>query len=142
MLNYIFERIYIMKKVFQTAVLSLIVMLLSGCAISRNNDRSFWEMIQHFEKCGVHVESVNPLDTRQIKAARAYAFTIGERQVGVYKYDSKNEKHKERLLRVDRTGYFYVVGIRFNAIRNGSYILIDHEKHPRKNDIVNAFKTF
>ena len=131
-----------MKKVFQTAVLSLIVMLLSGCAISRNNDRSFWEMIQHFEKSGVHVESVNPLDTRQIKAARAFAFTIGERQVGVYKYDSKNEKHKERLLRVDRTGFFYVVGIRFKAIRNGSYILIDFEKHPRKNDIVNAFKTF
>ncbi|MBE6406207.1 MAG: hypothetical protein E7040_09320 [Lentisphaerae bacterium] len=131
-----------MKKVFQTAVLSLIVMLLSGCAISRNNDRSFWEMIQHFEKSGVHVESVNPLDTRQIKAARAYAFTIGERQIGVYKYDSNNEKHKERLLRVDETGYFYVVGIRYNAIRNGSYVLIDFEKHPRKNDIVNAFKTF
>ena len=88
------------------------------------------------------MESVNPLDTRQIKAARAFAFTIGERQVGVYKYDSKNEKHKERLLRVDRTGFFYVVGIRFKAIRNGSYILIDFEKHPRKNDIVNAFKTF
>ena len=131
-----------MKKVLQTAVLSLIVMLLSGCAISRNNDRSFWEMIQHFEKSGVHVESVNPLDTRQIKAARAYAFTIGERQIGVYKYDSNNEKHKERLLRVDETGYFYVVGIRYNAIRNGSYVLIDFEKHPRKNDIVNAFKTF
>ena len=131
-----------MKKVFQTAVLSLIVMLLSGCAISRNNDRSFWEMIQHFEKRGVHVESVNPLDTRQIKAARAYAFTIGERQIGVYKYDSNNEKHKERLLRVDETGYFYVVGIRYNAIRNGSYVLIDFEKHPRKHDIVNAFKTF
>lgn len=120
----------------------MIVMLLSGCAISRNNDSTFWEMIQHFERSGVHVESVNPLDTRQIKAARAYAFTIGERQIGVYKYDSNNEKHKERLLRVDETGYFYVVGIRYNAIRNGSYILIDFEKHPRKNDIVNAFKTF
>ena len=80
--------------------------------------------------------------TPDVKAARAYAFTIGERQIGVYKYDSNNEKHKERLLRVDETGYFYVVGIRYNAIRNGSYILIDFEKHPRKNDIVNAFKTF
>jgi hypothetical protein len=131
-----------MKKVFLLLIFSLVAFLFSGCAISKNNDRSFWELIQHFEKSGVHVESVNPLDTRQIKAARAYAFTIGERQVGVYKYDSNNEKHRERLLRVDKTGYFYVVGIRYNAVRNGSYILIDFEKHPRKSEIVNAFKTF
>ena len=131
-----------MKKVIQILFFSLVVVFLCGCAISKNNDRTFWEMIQHFEKSGVHIDSVNPLDTRQIKAARAYAFTIGERQVGVYKYDSRNEKHKERLLRVDNTGYFYVVGIRYKAVRNGSYILIDFESHPRKDEIVNAFTTF
>jgi hypothetical protein len=130
------------RKIFQVLLLSLAVVFLSGCAISRNNDRSFWDMIQHFEKSGVHVESVNRLDTRQVKAAWAYAFTIGERQVGVYKYDSNNEKHKEKLLRVDETGVFYVVGIRYKAIRNGSYILIDFEKHPQKEPIINAFKTF
>ena len=129
-------------KIIQVFVLSLAVVLLSGCAISRNNDRSFWDVIQHFEKNGIHVESVNPLDTRQVKAVRAYAFTIGERQVGVYKYDSNDQKHKEKLRRVDETGVFYVVGIRFNAVRNGSFILIDFEKHPQKAAIVNAFQTF
>ena len=129
-------------KIFQVFILSLAVVLLSSCAISRNNDRPFWDVIQHFEKNGVHVESVNPLDTRQVKAAGAYAFTIGERQIGVYKYDSNNKKHKEKLRRVDETGVFYVVGVRFNAIRNGSYILIDFEKHPQKAAIVNAFQTF
>lgn len=130
------------KKILQIFFLSLAVVFLSGCAISRNNDRSFWDVIQHFERNGVHVESVNPLDTSQVKAVRAYAFTIGERQVGVYKYDSNYKKHKERLLRVDETGIFYVVGVRFQAIRNGSYILIDHEKHPQRDAIVKAFETF
>ena len=130
------------RKILQLFLLSAAVIFLSGCAISRNNDKSFWDVIQHFERNGLRVESVNPLDTRQVKAARAYAFTIGERQIGVYKYDSNNEKHKEKLLRVDETGVFYVVGIRFNAVRNGSYILIDFEKHPQKEAIVNAFKTF
>ena len=131
-----------MKKSLQIFLLSVSVLLLSGCAFSNNNDRPFYDVIQHFERSGVHVESVNPLDTRPVKAVWAYAFTIGERQVGVYKYDSTNQKHKEKLLRVDETGVFYVVGIRFNAIRNGSYILIDYEQHPQKEAIVNAFKTF
>ena len=130
-------------KLFQIFFLLGMTALLSGCAsISKNNDKAFWDVIQHFERNGIHVESVNPLDTRQVRAARAYAFTIGERQVGVYKYDSENKKHKERLLRVDKTGVFYVVGIRYQAIRNGSYILIDYEKHPQKEAIVKAFQTF
>lgn len=130
------------KKSLQILLLFISVLFLSGCSISNNNDRPFFDVIQHFERSGVHVESVNPLDTRQVKAVWAYAFTIGERQVGVYKYDSMNQKHKEKLLRVDETGVFYVVGIRFSAIRNGSYILIDYEQHPQKDEIVKAFKTF
>ncbi len=129
-------------KLAAVLILTAMIVVLTGCGISRNNDRAFWDVIQHFEKNGVHIESVNPLDTRQVKAAAAYAFTIGERQIGVYKYDSNNEKHKEKLLRVDETGVFYVVGIRYKAVRNGSYILIDFENHPRKNEIVKAFQTF
>lgn len=131
-----------MKNLFRTIFLFVILSVVSGCAFSNNNDRSFWDVINHFERSGVHIISVNPLDTRQVKAAGAFAFTIGERQVGVYKYDSTNKKHKEKLRRVDETGVFYVVGIRFNAIRNGSYVLIDFEKHPQKEAIINAFQTF
>lgn len=131
-----------MKKFLQTFCMSAFILIAASCAISRNNDRTFYEIIQHFEQSGVHVKSVNPLDVSQVKAVRAYAFTIGERQVGVYKYDSNNEKHKERLHRVDETGVFYVLGIRFNAVRNGSFILIDFEKHPQKSAIVKAFESF
>lgn len=122
--------------------LLLLLAIFAGCAFSHNNDRSFWDVIKHFESNGVHVKSVNPLTTIQVKAAAAFAFTIGDRQVGVYKYDSNNEKHKEKLKRVDETGVFYVVGIRYKAIRNGSYILIDFENHPQKEKIVETFKTF
>ena len=130
-----------MKKFLRIFLMAAAVVS-AGCAFSRNNDRSFWDIIKHFESCGVHVTSVNPLSTLQVKAAAAYAFTIGERQIGVYKYDSNNSKHKEKLERVDETGVFYVVGIRYKAIRNGSYILIDYEKHPQKDAIVKAFETF
>ena len=129
-------------KNFLRILLTVAAIAVAGCAFSRNNDRTFWDIIKHFESCGVHVTSVNPLSTLQVKAAAAYAFTIGERQVGVYKYDSNNEKHKERLERVDETGVFYVVGIRYKAVRNGSYVLIDFEKHPQKEAIVKAFETF
>ena len=129
-------------KLAAVLIFTAMIFVLTGCGISRNNNRAFWDVIQHFEKSGVHIESVNPLDTRQVKAAAAYAFTIGERQIGVYKYDSNNEKHKEKLLRVDETGVFYVVGIRYKAVRNGSYILIDFENHPKKNEIVKAFQSF
>ena len=129
-------------KNFLRILLTVAAVAAAGCAFSRNNDRTFWDIIKHFESCGVHVTSVNPLSTLQVKAAAAYAFTIGERQVGVYKYDSNNEKHKERLERVDETGVFYVVGIWYKAVRNGSYVLIDFEKHPQKEAIVKAFETF
>ena len=129
-------------KLLKIMLMIAMLFVAAGCGISRNNDRAFWDIIPHFEKSGVHVDSVNPLDTSQVKAAAAFAFTIGERQVGVYKYDSNNPKHKERLLRVDETGVFYVMGIRYQAIRNGSYILIDFKNHPRKNEIVKAFETF
>jgi hypothetical protein len=130
-----------MKKIY-FFFLFLFLIVLSGCSFSSNNDRSFWDVIKHFESSGVHVKAVNPLSTLQVKAAAAYAFTIGDRQVGVYKYDSNNKKHKERLLRVDETGVFYVVGICYKAIRNGSYILIDFENHPQKQEIISAFETF
>ena len=130
------------KKILQLFFLAVIALLAGGCSISKNNDRSFWDIIKHFETCGLHVKSVNPLTTVQVKAAAAFAFTIGDRQVGVYKFDSNNEKHKEKLLRVDETGYFYVIGIRYKAVRNGSYVLIDFEQHPDKDEIVKAFETF
>ena len=132
-----------MKKIICKVLLLTITLIFSaGCTFSNNNDRSFWDLIKHFETNGVHVKSVNPLATIPVQAAAAFAFTIGTHQVGVYKYDSNNEKHREKLKKVDETGVFYAVGIRYKAVRNGSYVLIDTKNHPQGEEIIRVFKSF
>jgi len=130
-------------KLLMLAALPL-MLLLSACAWAEKDDskRTYYELIQHFDKNGLTVVSVNPLDTRNINADQGFALTIGERQIGIYRYNPKTKMGKRYLDRVDKNGVFYVVGVKFKAIRNGSFIMIDYEKHPDSNRIVKAFESF
>jgi hypothetical protein len=107
-----------------------------------NNAKTLDDLVLHFQKSGLKIETVQPLMPEPVKSESAMAVQIAGKQVGLYKFNTRWKKSQERLARIRQAGELYIVGIRFEAKVNGSFVMIDHEKNPEKEKIVASFERF
>lgn len=70
------------------------------------------------------------------------AFTINDKQIGIYKFNPKHKKQKEKLERISEEGVLYLCAIKYPAIVNGPFVMVDHNVNPDEKKIVEAFKSF
>jgi len=124
-------------------------MLISFCVLffaagcdRENNHLTIDDLIKHFEKSGLKIESVSPLRADTIKAENAAAIRISGREIGVYKYDVNIAKEKVKIEKIQENGHVYIIGLKYPVIVNGSFILMDYERNPSKDKIVEAFESF
>lgn len=143
-----------MKKRFASSlnasltILSLsLPLFISGCSsineeAEKKYSYSYKDIVEHFKKCGIEVTSINPIRADVPHAESGFAFTINDKQIGIYKFNPKVKKEKERLDKIREQGFVYLCAIKYPAIVNGPFVMVDHNINPDEKKIVEAFKSF
>lgn len=132
-----------LKKLFFLLIFSA-MFLTSACAWFEkdNYGKSHMDMIRHFASRGIKIETVEPLMYSLAQAETGFCFKINGRQIGVYKYNTERKKQKWRYQLIKDSGVLYINGVKFKAMINGSFVMIDYDTHPDKEKIIKAFKSF
>ena len=121
----------------------LLLAVLTACRHwNENYEKTYPELITHFANCGLKVDSVTPLAYYLARAESAYAFKIGSREIGIYKYNLERKKQRYRYQVVKDSGVLYINGKKFKAMLNGCFVMIDFDTHPEQEKIVKAFESF
>lgn len=124
------------------ALAALSLSALTACFTPGNYEKTFPELIEHFAQNGLKVSAVTGLVTNLAQAESAFAFRIGDREVGIYKYNLERKKQLHRYRLVEDSGVLYINGKKFKALRNGCFVMIDYDTHPEQEKIVKAFESF
>jgi len=129
-------------------ILSLSLHLfISGCSsITEEAEKkyhySYKDIVEHFKKCGIEITSINSLRADVPHAESGFAFTIKDKQIGIYKFNPKVKKEREKLERISEQGFIYLCAIKYPALVNGPFVMMDHNVNPEEKKIVEAFKSF
>ncbi len=124
------------------ALAALSLSALTACFTPGNYEKTFPELVEHFARNGIKVSAVTGLVTNLAQAESAFAFRIGDREVGIYKYNFERKKQLHRYRLVEDSGVLYINGKKFKALRNGCFVMIDYDTHPEQEKIVKAFESF
>ena len=143
-----------MKKRFDSSLNAFLIifslslsLFVSGCS-SINDEAekkyhlSYGEIVEHFKKCGIEITSINSLRADVPNAESGFAFTIKGKQIGIYKFNPKFKKQREKLERIAKEGFLYLCAIKYPALVNGPFVMVDYNVNPEEGKIVEAFKSF
>ena len=118
------------------------VLLCAGCKTTvENNDRTALELCRYMmQKTGGTYDGAMAYEP--IHASDGFALKIANRQVAFYKFNTKWKKARAKIEYVDKHKYIYIYGFKFSAISHGSFIMVDYEDNPRKDELLDAFLKF
>ena len=131
-----------MKTVFPLLLTLTAVILISGCFRNENNDRTISDLIEHFNKSGLTVESATPTLPEMIVAQDGLFVRISGKDVQLFKYDTRIPKQKEKLDKIYSNGKITILSVDFPAVTNGSFIMLGYKGNPDEDKILAAFDSF
>lgn len=130
----------------------LLTMTLAVCTLSTscrmfepeyaNNHLTIYDMEQHFIKSGIKIESAQPLVSQVCRADRSMSLKIAGQDVGIYKYDINKKVQLNKLTKMEKNGYIYIMAIKYPVMVNGTFMMLGYHKNPGKDKIVKAFQSF
>jgi len=122
------------------------VVFLAGCStpevVYKNNDKKLIDLLKHFESYGVTIESIQELESSFFHAEEAVAVNIDAAEIGLYRFDLTYFKAKRKVDMVTKKGTFFIQAIPFPALINGSFMMINHDKHKRGKEYEKIFADF
>jgi len=122
------------------------VVFLAGCSTSevvyKNNDKKLVDLVEHFESYGIAIESLQELESNFFHAESAVAVKIDGEEIGLYRFDLTYSKAKRKVDMVTKKGTFFIQAIPFPAVINGSFMMINHDKHNRGKEFEKIFAEF
>ena len=118
------------------------VVLCSSCKTTvDNSNRSAEELCLYMMRatggtfdCMMAVEPIH--------ADAGFALKLANRQVAFYKFNLKYKKARAKIEYVDKNGFIYIYGFKFPAVSRGSFIMVDYEDNPLKDQLLEAFNNF
>ena len=118
------------------------VVLFSGCRSTvDNNNRTALELCRYMmQQTGGTYDG--QMAVEPIHADEGFALKVANRQVAFYKFNTKYKKARAKIEYVDKNGFIYIYGFKFPAISRGSFIMVDYETNPLKDELLEAFKSF
>lgn len=130
------------SSVALTASLLLFSVLFLSACDKANNHQLVGNVSDHFARCGLKVESIQPLEPGVLKASSAMSVMIDGKEIAIYKYDTALSVQRKRISRIEDDGFIYIVGLKYPVMVNGSFVMIGAHSHPQKAEIVKAFNSF
>ena len=125
-----------------TIFAAVAVILCAGCKTTvENNDRTALELCRYMmQKTGGTFDGA--MDYEPIHASDGFALKVANRQVAFYKFNTKYKKARAKIEYVDKHDYIYIYGFKFSAVSHGSFIMVDYEDNPKRDELLKAFKSF
>ena len=77
-----------------------------------------------------------------IHAESGFSVMLGGRQVAFYKYNTRRKKMRKKLDWIIENKCVFILGQKYPAMVNGSFVMIDYEKNPKKDLLVKVFQEF
>lgn len=119
-----------------------LVFACTGCDENKNNDKTITDLVEHFKKCGIQIEDIGGVIWQAIHAEDGVKIKIAGKGIGVYKFNLEKKKQLEKIEKIDSKGYVYIIGNKYPAKINGSFIMIGFQNNPKKKEIIEAFDSF
>jgi hypothetical protein len=132
-------------RLFSGAAVLLCALLLSACAWLEtvdNNDLTIPDLINYFKTKGVDIQSVSLIRRDVVHADDAVSIMIADREIGIYKFNKKLKRERDKIEKAELEGFIYLVGDKKPVIINGSFLLVGYDTNPQEKQIVEVFKSF
>lgn len=107
-----------------------------------NNHLTIPDLLRFFEKSGLRIESITLLRRDVASADDAVAIRIDGNEVGIYKYNSRLKKQREKLDYIKLHGVVYLAGIKKKALVNGTFVLVGMDDNRQRLIIEKVFNDF
>ena len=156
-----------MKKLFRLFSVATVLLFVAGCASSGTRHTSaqylpaserpsvFTQFFSGHDNNAVPIEELirhillktgaTPLcdmEPGPVHADKGFSVMLAGRQVAFYKYNTKYKRMRNKLEYVNKNKCIYIVGRKYSAIANGSCIMVDYEKNPKKDQLLKVFMEF
>lgn len=130
-----------MKNLVRSVIVAAAVTVFSGCAVN-NNYLQPSDFAERLRKDGVEVTATRPLLPDPFRATSGAAISVGNGEIGVYKYDNTSKIQKKRLEQVAESRRLYINGIPYPVVVHGSFVFFGLEKNSKKHDILRSIRRF
>lgn len=136
---------YLRALIYATAFVTLAT-LNSGCASFSSEEtretRSLADLIYFLNKCGLKPDEVQPTRFEAIRASDGCALYIGGCKVEVYIYDISETVQKRKLEKIRKNNSIMILAMKVPVAINKGMVMLTYSRHPKKAEIVRAFKKF
>lgn len=120
---------------------SLIFLLSSCISVEATGQKRLSELAAHMIKhTGGQITAMMMVEP--VRASDGLAIKIAGREVAFYKYDLSLPRAKKRYEHIRAHKEVYISGVRFEAEINGPFMMIDHNKNLKREEIIRAFRSF
>lgn len=77
-----------------------------------------------------------------VHAEKGFSVMLAGRQVAFYKYNTKYKRMRNKLDYINKNKCLFIVGRKYTAVANGSFVMIDYDTNPKKDLLLKVFKDF
>ena len=131
------------KKLAASGVLTVAILLCSGCFSPDNNYLRPADFARELRKNGIVIEQIRPLDPRPLGATEALEMRVAGSGIGVYKFDRSNRNSREKLERISKSKKIYFNGIPYPIYEVcGSFFIVGLDKNTEKRKILEVLRNF
>jgi len=127
------------------AVLAASVVFGSSCSLflpeKDNNDRGIRELAAHMLQ-NTKTKYLCDMEPGPAHAESGFSVMDGKHQVAFYKYNKKSKKQTKKLDYIKKNKCLFLVGYKYPAMVNGSFVMIDFEETPQRQQLIDAFMSF
>ncbi len=128
-------------KLYAVCLAAAAMLFVSGCDIEKDQ-RTLADLVRHYNEEGLKINEVKITEFRAIGAQEGGRIYAGDEAFEVYKFDLSDEKVRKKFEEISERKTLVLLGRSFPILVNGTFILLNYQKHPRKYDVVRIFETF